>query len=66
MYEYKETINELIRLSRKHIVISVPSIEDNNPEHVNLFTKEQLEELFSGYKIKFIDVKDHYLLLITK
>lgn len=64
--DYRQAVDEIRRVSKKHIVISVPSKEDHNPEHINLFTKEELEELFSGCKIKFIDVKDHYLLLVTK
>ena len=36
---------EALRVASRAVVVSVPSKEDNNPEHVQLFTGESLSEL---------------------
>ncbi len=36
---------EAVRLARQAVIVSVPSHEDDNPEHLRLYTKDSLEEL---------------------
>ncbi len=40
-------IKEVLRVTRKWVIVSVPSKEDDNPEHIHLFTKNRLIELFN-------------------
>jgi ubiquinone/menaquinone biosynthesis C-methylase UbiE len=55
---------EAVRVARHFVVISVPSKEDDNPEHIHLFERTKIEEIFqkAGAKnIKFDFVLNHIL-----
>ncbi|HEV2861509.1 MAG TPA: class I SAM-dependent methyltransferase [Pyrinomonadaceae bacterium] len=39
---------EAVRVARGHVVASVPSKEDDNPEHIQLFDRRGFESLFLG------------------
>lgn len=43
---YRDAIREAVRIARKYIIITVPSKEDDNPEHIHLLTKDKLKEAF--------------------
>lgn len=65
----KKAIKEAIRVSKKFIVITVPSKEDNNPEHIHLLTKTILTDIFNEYGItnlKFSGVNGHLFLVAKK
>lgn len=37
---------ELLRVTRRFVIVSVPSREDDNPEHIQLFSADSLRALF--------------------
>jgi SAM-dependent methyltransferase len=50
---------EAVRVARRYVVASVPSKEDDNPEHVNLFDARGVESLFldagaRGVKVEYV------------
>lgn len=64
-----DAIKNAIRLSKNFIVITVPSKEDNNPEHIHLLTKNKLTKIFNDlgvYNLKFSGVNGHLVLIARK
>ena len=49
MLEHMESplsaVKELVRVASQYILVSVPSKPDNNPEHIQLFSADDLENL---------------------
>ena len=67
--QLEQAIGEICRVARRHILFSVPSKEDDNPEHIHLLTLERLQPLFSqnGFgRIKASSVHNHLLGLVTR
>lgn len=55
---------ELLRVSRRVVLATVPSKPDDNPEHIRLFQPASLEALFDGAgarSVKIEQVRDHYV-----
>lgn len=58
-----------VRAARRAVVFSVPSHEDDNPEHIHLFTKPRLERMFrqAGVRtVRFEPVLNHFLGVAVK
>ena len=59
-------VRNAVRLAKNYIIVSVPSKPDNNPEHIHLFTNEDLKSLFleNGCgKVKFMSVTNHRVMI---
>lgn len=57
-------VGAAVRIARKFVVVTVPSKEDNNPEHIHLLTKEKLTALFTGAgcdRLRFDGVNGHLI-----
>ena len=67
--ELQEALEEIHRLAKRNIVISVPSKEDDNPEHIHLLTKEKFTKLLAPFDfqtIKYDYVHEHMMVYISK
>lgn len=61
-------VRNAVRLAKHYILVSVPSKPDDNPEHIHLFTRMMLKELFlnAGCKtVKFSGVHEHIFMTAT-
>jgi len=59
-------VRNAVRLARNYVIVSVPSKPDNNPEHIHLFSKEDLKFLFlqqGCVKVKFMSVTNHTVMV---
>ena len=66
--DVERAIRAATRMARKYIVVTVPSKEDDNPEHIHLLTKAKLTEYFNECgvcKLSFDGVPGH-LFMIAK
>ncbi len=62
-------VRNAVRIAKRYIVVSVPSKPDNNPEHIHLFNKKTLTDMFLGSgcnKLNFSGVNGHLILFASK
>lgn len=66
--ELEKAIQDICRVANRYVVFSVPSKEDDNPEHIHLLDTSRLTELFkrAGAKsVKFeYSVRNHLIGLV--
>lgn len=53
----REAAAEAVRVAGRYVIASVPSKEDDNPEHVNLFDARGFESLFLGAGARAVKVE---------
>lgn len=61
-------VRNAIRLARNYIIVSVPSKPDDNPEHIHLFSNDELKRLFlenGCSKVKFTGVTGHTIMIAS-
>lgn len=59
-------VRNAVRLARNYIIVSVPSKPDDNPEHIHLFSNEDLQTLFLRHgctSVKFMSVTNHRIMI---
>ncbi len=65
----EKAVEKAVRLAKDFIVVTVPSKEDDNPEHIHLLTKDLLTKMFNNYgvtSLKFGGVNGHLFLVAKK
>ena len=65
--EPERAARELVRVTRDWIVLSVPSREDDNPDHIQLYDPARLERLFleaGAARVRTEAVRAHYVSLV--
>lgn len=61
-------IASAVKITRKHVVVTVPSKPDNNPEHIHLLTKDKLTAMFAAAgctRLRFDGVNGHLFMVAT-
>ena len=64
--ETSSVVRNAVRLARNYIIVSVPSKPDDNPEHIHLFSNEDLQTLFlqnGCVDVKFMSVTNHRVMV---
>ncbi len=57
---------QAMRLARQYVLVTVPSKPDDNPEHIHLFSNDDLARLFTGARwVKFGGVLNHRFAIIA-
>ena len=67
--DVESAVQNACKAARRHVVVSVPSKPDNNPEHIHLLTKDRLTELFTAAgctSLHFSGVPGHLIMVATK
>jgi len=66
--EVDKAVAAAVKMAKKYVVVSVPSKEDDNPEHIHLLTKDILTKLFADAgctKLHFGGVSCHLIMMAT-
>lgn len=64
-----QAVANAVRLAKRFVVVSVPSHPDDNPEHIQLLTKDILTGLFTNAgctRLHFDGVNGHLILIAAK
>ena len=64
----QQALNEAVRVCRRNVIITVPSTEDDNPEHIHLLDKTKLKDMLAqaGARARFQGVRNHIVVVGTK
>ena len=67
--DVEKAVANAVRIAGKYLVVTVPSKADDNPEHIHLFTKDMLSDMFlkaGCSKVKFDSVLNHLFMVAIK
>ncbi len=60
----QEALTQAVRVAKRFIIVSVPSKEDNNPEHIHLFNQDRLKAMFQtagALQVRFDYLLNHII-----
>ena len=66
--DVRSAVRAALRAARKYVVVTVPSKEDSNPEHIHLLTKDKLTALFTeagAARLRFEGVPGHLFMIAS-
>lgn len=63
---WEEALLSCLSYANKAVVISVPSKEDNNPEHLRVINEQMIEDVIGNKIVKQSGVLNHNIFLIKK
>lgn len=61
-----KAVSEAVRVASRFVLLTVPSKEDENPEHIHLFNKRSLTEIFTkagANKVQISSVLNHFIVV---
>lgn len=64
-----KAIANAVRIARKYVIVSVPSKPDDNPEHIHLFSIDEMSDMLAKAgcrKVKTSAVAGHNIFIATK
>lgn len=66
--DVEKAVMNAVRLAKRYVVVTVPSKEDNNPEHIHLLTKDILTDIFTraGAKSLHFDGVNGHLFMTAR
>lgn len=50
--DVESAVRSAVKIAKEYVVVTVPSKEDDNPEHIHLLTKEKLTAYFNACGVK--------------
>ena len=59
-------LQEALRVAQRFVVLSVPSVPDDNPEHLHLFTPAQIKTMAGAQRITIDLVLNHRIAVLRK
>ncbi len=63
--QIEAALGEIIRVAQRFVIISVPSREDNNPEHIHLLTQSRMQSMLGIRRAKFEYVHNHMIVVVN-
>jgi ubiquinone/menaquinone biosynthesis C-methylase UbiE len=65
--EAQQALGEAVRAARRFVVLSVPSKPDNNPEHIHLFTRDDIVSMFqvAGARRVNVDYALNHMIVVA-